>query len=125
MFTAIVPALHLCKSTSLQLAFSLRADIQMAAQYIQCTPPLTPTFTVSAVDLQLFEGDVVSTVVDKCESFLTAERAALTIPLNTLDALFAEVVTTAACQVRGAKDYQTDWTLSLEVIWRRVNECVR
>ncbi len=100
--TAIVAALHLYKGTPFKLLFE-HPDVQVLIKHFQLALPLTPDLTVRAVDLKLFEGHIVGTVVRQDKSLLIAEGTTLSILLNALDALFAEVMAAAACEVGIAK----------------------
>ncbi len=94
----------------------------MLLKALQLPCPLTPVCAMSTVNFQLLEGHVICAVVGHGESHPVTEWTTVSLLLNAVNTVFAEVVATAAGEVRVAKHHQADGALGLEVVGRRLDE---
>ena len=110
------------KRAAFKLAFWLGVGVQVLIELPQLTNPLTAQFTVGTAHLELVEGSLQALVCHGRETWLVAQRAWLSISLDTLDARFTEAVPATADDVRLAEDQQTDRTFALELLRRRLDK---
>ena len=107
--------LHILAAQQLPLLLLLlRTQVEVLGVAAQLSRPLTAQLTVDTADVQLGQGALQVLVVEDSEVLTLAQRAGLVVFHEPTDAVLAEVVPTAADQMRLSEDEQTHSALCLD-----------